>query len=95
LKELKEVKTKGIREKIDFALVKPIIWIKHKLGLDITDNLQLAKELHKPITHTFKRGKVYVSNINEIWSADFVDKSKFIKQNKGYKYLLNVIDLFS
>jgi len=63
--------------------------------VSIIDNIQLAEELHKPITRKFKRRRVYVSNINKIWSADMIDKSKLSKQNKGYKYLLNVIDLFS
>jgi len=95
LNELNTVKTHGIREKLDYLLVKPIMWIKHKLGLSITNNIKLAKELHKPITRKFKRRKVYVSNINKIWSADLMDKSYLSKQNNGYKYLLNVIDLFS
>jgi len=95
LNELNEVKTKNLREKLDYLLVKPVIWIKHKLGLGITDNIQLAKELHRPITRKFKRRRVYVSNINEIWSADIIDKSSISKNNKNYKYLLNVIDLFS
>jgi len=55
----------------------------------------LAKELHKPITRKFKRHRVDVSNINKIWSADIMDKSCISNNNKGYKYLLNVIDLLS
>jgi len=74
---------------------KSIIWTKHKLGLGITANIQLAKELHKPLTRKFKRRKVFVSNINKIWSADLMDKSNLSSKNKGYKYLLNVIDLFT
>jgi len=65
LNELNTVKTKGLREKLVYLLVKPIIWVKHKLGLGITDNIQLAKELHKPITRKFKKRRVYVSNINK------------------------------
>jgi len=95
LTELKEVKTKELREKLDYLLVKPVIWIKHKLGLGIIDNIQIAKELHRPITRKFKRRKVYVSNINKIWSADIMDKSKLTKTNKGYKYLLNLINLLT
>ena len=36
-----------------------------------------------------------VSGLNEIWSADLIDMKKFSKYNKGYNYLLNVIDIFS
>jgi len=53
LNELKSLKTQGIREKIDYAVVKPIIWLKHKLGLGFDPSL--AKELMKPIRHKFKR----------------------------------------
>jgi len=92
LDELDAVKTKGIREKIDYAVVKPIIWIKHKLGL----GLEEAEELHKPIRHKFKRRRVMVYNVDDIWSADLTNSFQSLaKQNNGCKYMLNVIDLFS
>lgn len=93
LDELKALKTKGIREKIDYAVVKPVIWLKYKLGLGL-DPL-LAEELLKPIRHKFKRRRVFVYNIDDIWSADIKDMQSVSKQNKGFKYLLTVIDLFS
>lgn len=95
LDELDAIKTKGIREKIDYALVKPVIWIKHKLGFGLYDNIHIAEELHKPIKRKFKRRRVMVFNIDDIWSADLKDMQSLSKSNKGYKYLLNVIDLFS
>jgi len=57
--------------------------------------LEEAKELHKPIIRKFKRRKVIVHNIDDIWSADLVDMRQYEKQNKGFKYLLTVIDVFS
>jgi hypothetical protein len=51
----------------------------------------LAKELHKPIRKKFKRRKVIVHHIDHIWSADLV----ILPLDKGYKYLLTVIDVFS
>ena len=33
--------------------------------------------------------------IDEIWSADLVDMQALSKWNKGIKYLLNIIDVFS
>ena len=56
---------------------------------------QLANELHKPIKRHFKKRKVYVKNIDEIWAADLVDMQHFAEHNDGYKYLLSVIDVFS
>ena len=93
LDELKVLKTKGVREKIDYAVVKPIIWLKHKLGLGFDPSL--AEELLKTIRHKFKRRRVFVYNIDDIWSADLKDMQSVSKQNKGFKYLLTVIDLFS
>ena len=97
LNELDDAKTKGIREKIDYMLVKPVIWLKYKLGLGIEDTgYLLAEELHKPIRSKFKRRRVMVYNIDDIWSADLHNTFQSLaKQNKHYKYMLNVIDLFS
>ena len=56
---------------------------------------RLADELHKPIKRKFKTRKVIVKGIDDIWSADLVEMQKFSKWNKGYRYLLNIIDVFS
>ena len=36
-----------------------------------------------------------MNSIDEIWAADLIDMQAFSKDNKGIKYLLNVIDIFS
>ena len=36
-----------------------------------------------------------MKGIDEIWAADLVEMQQFSKWNKGYKYLLMVIDVFS
>ena len=56
---------------------------------------QLADELHKPITRNFSKRKVISYGIDKIWAADLVEIQKFSKRNKGIKYLLMVIDVFS
>ncbi len=56
---------------------------------------QLADELHKPVRRKFRRRRVEVKRIDQIWSADLVDMQWNSRQNSGYKYLLNIIDLFS
>ena len=56
---------------------------------------QLAEELHKPITRNFRKRRIISYGINEIWAADLVEIQKFSKWNKGIKYLLMVIDVFS
>ena len=56
---------------------------------------QLAEELHKPITKNFRKRRVISFGIDKIWAADLVEMQKFSKWNKGIKYLLMVIDVFS
>ena len=58
-------------------------------------NSQLANELHKPIIRKFKKRKVYSSFKDNIWGVDLADTQLISKQNKGIRYLLCVIDLFS
>ena len=56
---------------------------------------QLADELHKPITRNFQKRKVISNTRDDIWAADLVEMQKFSKWNKGIRYLLMVIDVFS
>ena len=56
---------------------------------------QLAEELHKPITRNFRKRRVISKGIGKIWAADLVEMQKYSKWNKGVKYLLTVIDVFS
>ena len=58
-------------------------------------NLQLADELYKPIIRKFKKRKVYSSFKDNIWGVDLADMQLISKCNKGIRYLLCVIDLFS
>ena len=49
----------------------------------------------KPIKTEFTLWCVIVNSIDEIWAPDLVDMPQFSKWNKGYIYLLMVIDVFS
>ena len=57
--------------------------------------MKLANELHKPIIRKFNKRKVYSSFKDNIWDADLADMQLLSKFNKGIRYLLCVIDLFS
>ena len=59
------------------------------------NNETLAEELHQPIIKNFKRRKVYSSFKDNIWGVDLADMQLISKYNKGIRYLLCVIDLFS
>ena len=56
---------------------------------------QLAEELHKPIIRNFKKRAVYSGFKDNIWGVDLADMQSLSKYNKGIKYLLCAIDLFS
>ena len=58
----------------------------------IKENIQLADELHKPITRKFKKRKVYFSFKDNIWGADLADMQLI---SKGFRFVLCNIDIFS
>ena len=62
---------------------------------EIKQNLQLAEELHKPIIRNFKKRTVYSGFKDNIWGVDLADMQSLSKYNKGIRYLLCAIDLFS
>ena len=70
---------------------------KKSKGTGITNeiNYQLANEVHKAIIRKFKKRKVYSSFRENIWGEDLADMQSLNKYNKGIKYLLCAIDLFS
>ena len=56
---------------------------------------QLAEELHKPIIKKLKKGKVYSTFKDDIWGADLADMQLISEFNKGFRFLLWVIAIFS
>ena len=61
----------------------------------IPKNEQLANELHKPIIRKFEKRKVYSTFKDNIWGVDLADTQLLSKYNKGIRFLLCVIDIFS
>ena len=62
---------------------------------EILENQQLAEELYKPIIKKFKQRKVYSSFKDNAWAADLADMQLISKFNKGIRFLLCVIDIYS
>ena len=52
-------------------------------------------ELPKSVRRRFDKRTAFAKQVDDIWTADLVDMSSFSRSNKGYKYLLTVIDVFS
>ena len=57
-------------------------------------NEQLAEELHEPIIRNSKKEKC-IQHSKTIWGADLADMQLISKFNKGFRFLLCVIDIFS
>lgn len=55
----------------------------------------LAEELHKTARKRFPRRRVIVKNIDETWGMDICFMTDLESDNKGYKYILTIIDCFS
>jgi hypothetical protein len=51
--------------------------------------------LHRPVRKRFPRNPYTVTNIGEVWEADIMDLSSLKIYNDNYKYILQVIDVFS
>ena len=65
------------------------------VNIEVKHNEQLAKELQKPIIRNFNKRAVYSELKDNIWGADLADMQLLSKFNKGFRFLLYVIDVFS
>ena len=55
----------------------------------------LSYTLHKPVRRRGRFRPVLVFDVDEQWVADLVDMQSLSRYNRGYKYILNVIDVLS
>ena len=68
---------------------------KKSTGSGIASSSILADELHKPIINQFNKRKIYSQFKDNIWGVDLADMQSLSRKNKGIKYLLCAIDLYS
>ena len=69
-------------------------------GISVNKVKQILKKdlgytLHKPRRRRFPTLPVKVFNTDEQWAADLIEVIYISKQNRGFKYLLTVVDVFS
>ena len=64
-------------------------------GKGMGNNKMLAEELHKPVIKKFIKRKVYSQFKDNIWGVDLADMQSISRKNKGIKYFLCAIDLYS
>lgn len=55
----------------------------------------IVNEIHKAARRNFYRRSTVIKEIDDLWQADLMDLQKYSKFNKGYKYILVVIDALS
>ena len=56
---------------------------------------RLVEELHKPARRNYTRRNFDVRALDETWQADLVEMIPYARDNKGYRYQLTIIDIFS
>lgn len=61
------------------------VWLRH----------QETYMRHRKVIRKFRRRKTIARGIDSIWQIDLCDLSKLSVFNRGYKFLLTVIDVFS
>ena len=59
------------------------------------NNEKVAEELHKPIVTRFKKRIIYSGFKDNIWYADLADMQLISKFDKGFRFFLCAIDIFS
>lgn len=55
----------------------------------------IVDELHRSARRNFPRRCTIIKGIYDLWQADLIDVQKYASFNKGYKYILVVIDTLS
>ena len=56
---------------------------------------EVSYSLHRSARRNFKRNKIYVSGLNSQWCTDLADLGAYSKKNRGFRYILLVMDVFS
>ena len=80
-----------------FGSIEKLVKASKHMKRDVEEWLagQNTYTLHKPVRKMFPRNPYTVTNIDDAWEMDLADLSSLSKYNDKYKYLLNVIDIFS
>lgn len=59
------------------------------------EKIKLVEELHASARRNFPRRRVIVHGYDDLWQADLVDIRSHKRLNRGYQYILTIIDVFS
>lgn len=56
---------------------------------------EIINELHKPARRNFPRRNTTVKGLNDLYQADLIEMQPYSKINKGFRYILTVINCFT
>ena len=56
---------------------------------------QRVYSLHRPVRKHFRRNRVMVGSIDDVWELDLIDMQSLKKYNSNYRYVVTCIDVFS
>lgn len=56
---------------------------------------QIVDEIFKPIRRKFNRRRTIIKGLFDLWQADLAQMDNYAKMNRGYKFILVVINCFS
>lgn len=59
------------------------------------ERLTVIEEIHRSARKRFPRRRVQIRGVHDTWQADLVDLRSLAKSNKGYNYILFVINVFT
>ena len=59
------------------------------------EHKRLVEKLHKPARRNYSRRNFDVRGLDETWQADLIEMIPYVRDNKGYRYQLTIIDIFS
>lgn len=57
--------------------------------------LQVVREIHRDARKNFSRRKYTMYGINDTLQADLIEMQPYKRENRGHRYILIVIDIFS
>lgn len=55
----------------------------------------IVNELHRAARKTFRRRKIIIKGYGDLWQIDLMEMQPYANINKGYRYILVVIDCYS
>lgn len=56
---------------------------------------RVTRELHAPVRRRYSRRRTVIKGYDDLWQADLVEMIPHAKDNRGYRYILMVIDAYS